>query len=97
MTMEQFYHLVPEVLAVWMRDRKSSCLQQMTELADDYMLSCKGMGSEGTTVIERPAENTSKETGRQVSDGCTVSASGSVPGQRATTNVQGDKRCYQCG
>ena len=38
MVAEQFYQVVPEAMAVWVKDRKPSSLHQMAELADDYML-----------------------------------------------------------
>ena len=42
---EQFYAVVPEEMAVRIKDRKPDSLERMAELADDYMLSRKGVGS----------------------------------------------------
>ena len=43
-TAEQFYQILPEGMVVWVKDRKPGNLERMAELADDYMLSRRGVG-----------------------------------------------------
>jgi hypothetical protein len=59
-TAEQFHQILPEGMAVWVKDRKPANLERMAELADDYMLSRRGVGqvgdsssgrSDGTVVV----------------------------------------------
>lgn len=45
MIAEQFYQSLPDGLAVWLKDRKPASLKHMAELADDYMLSRKGLST----------------------------------------------------
>ena len=42
MVAEQYYAVLPEGMAVWVKDRKPDSLGRMAELADDYALSRKG-------------------------------------------------------
>ena len=96
MIAEQFYQSVPEALAVWVRDRKPSSLKQMAELADDYMLSRKGVGTEDTRIAEACRECIQ---GHQEAGICWEHCACFRERFRAADYYKctGDKRCYQCG
>ena len=95
MVAEQFYQSVPEDIAVWVRDRKPTSLEQIAELADHYMLSRKGLSVARDS--EQPKGQSNKDSWKSAHNREKVQTSSGVTGQRSSTNVRGDKKCYQCG
>ena len=95
MVAEQFYQSVPEDIAVWVRDCKPTSLEQIAELADHYMLSRKGLSIARDS--EQPKGQSNKDSWKSAHNREKVQPSSGVTGQRLSTNVRGDKKCYQCG
>ena len=91
---ERFLQCVPELLAIWIRERKPESLKHAGTFADDYALA----RSRGTLDVGRtPAKPT---TGNQSAAGNSAKQSASSRSghqmERTKTNVCGDKQCFHC-
>ena len=93
--MEQVLLGVSEDMAVWLKERKPTSLEELGKLADDYALARK---SEGARPGRSNAPGLIKEQAKKNPDNKPTSHFRSPPVEsRTQVNFRGDRRCFSCG
>ena len=91
--MEQVLKGVPDDLAVWLRERKPTSLDELATLVEDYTLARKREATQPPQKSHGPA--TTPAPGRSLKDIPRGTPQG-VAG-RARVNAAGEKQCFHCG